>query len=166
VGAPGRGRVPFELHRVAEILVGAALVSFSLHVSGSLATLLAGLAVIVPALVTRGRLGVLRWCSTGVHRVLDGVLVVLLALLPLAPGSEGAALAAVTGPAAGVLLLLLVRTDYRPRARTAPRRRTPPPAPPAPPSGPPLADRAARRLGRFAGIVERAARAAVDRDRR
>jgi hypothetical protein len=160
--------VPFELHRVAEFLVGGALVSFSLHVSGSPASLLAGLVVIVPGLVTRGRLGVLRWCSIRAHRVLDVLLVVLLGLLPLVPGSGGLALAAVTDPAAAVLLLLLVRTDYRPRGRSTaiPRRPPPGPPPPPPPSGPPLADRAGRRLGRLAGILERSARAAVGRDRR
>lgn len=169
MGIPARRRVPFELHRVAEVLVGVALISVSLHVTGSGATLLAGGAVIVPALVTRGRLGVLRWFSTRVHRLLDVALVVLLALLPLlprlplAPGSEDASLALVSEPAAAVLLLLLVRTDYRSRPRPAPPPRTPPPPPP---SGPPLADRAARRVGRWAGIVERAARAAVDREKR
>jgi hypothetical protein len=169
VGAPAGRRLPFELHRVAELLVGVALVSFSLHVSGSFAALGAGLVVIVPALVTRGRLGVLRWCSTRVHRLLDVGLVVLLALLPLVPGSGGASLAMVTGPAAAVLALLLVRTDYRPREPSAPIPRTPPPGPPPPPpppSGSPLTDRAARRLGRLAGILERSARAAVDRERR
>jgi hypothetical protein len=166
VGVPARRRVPFELHRVAEVLVGGALISYSLHVTGSGATLLAGVAVIVPALVTRGRLGVLRWFSTRVHRVLDVALVVLLALLPLAPGSEGASLAPVSEPAAAVLVLLLVRTDYRSRGRPAPPPRTPPPAPPPPPAGSPLADRAARRLGRWAGVLERAARAGVDREKR
>ena len=165
MSAPARRRVPFELHRAADVLVGLALVSVSLHVTGSFATLLGGLAVMVPALVTRGRFGVLRWCSTPVHRSLDVLLVVLLAVLPLVPGSEGPGLAAVTEPAAAVLLLLVVRTDYRARGRAAPA----PPAPRAPPpprSGPPLTDRAARRLGRWAGIVERAARAAVDREKR
>ena len=166
MGAPARRRVPFELHRVAEVLVGVALISFSLHVTGSGATLLAGGAVIVPALVTRGRLGVLRWFSTGVHRLLDVALIVILALLPLAPGSEGASLALVSEPVAAVLVLLLLRTDYRSGRRPAPPPRTPPPAPPPPPSGPPLADRAARRLGRWAGVVERAARAGIDRGKR
>lgn len=168
VRAPAGGRLSLDLHRVAEIAVGAALVSVSLHVTGSAATLAAGMAVMAPALVTRGRLGVVRWCSPACHRVLDVLLIAALALLPLVPHTEGAALAAITEPAAAVLLLLLVRTDYRARGRAEPRPRTPPPppsGPPPPPSGPPLVDRTARRLGRLAGIVERAARAAVDRDR-
>ena len=131
--------------------------------TGSPATLCAGIAVMVPAVVTRGRLAVVHWCSPAGHRVLDVLLIAALALLPLVPRMEGAALAAVTEPAAAVLLLLLVRTDYRARGRAAPRPRTSPSPPP--PSGPPLVDRTARRLGRLAGIVERAARAALDRDR-
>lgn len=168
MGASAGGRLSLELHRVAETLVGLALVSVSLHVTGSPATLCAGIAVMVPAVVTRGRLAVVHWCSPAGHRVLDVLLIAALALLPLVPRMEGAALAAVTEPAAAVLLLLLVRTDYRARGRAAPRPRTPPSPPPPsppPPSGPPLVDRTARRLGRLAGIVERAARAAVDRDR-
>ncbi|HEX6491876.1 MAG TPA: hypothetical protein VF112_00110 [Candidatus Dormibacteraeota bacterium] len=165
MSAPAHGRVPFELHRVAEVVLGLTLVSFSLHVTGSLATLLGGLVVMVPALVTRGRLGVLRRVSVRAHRVLDMLLVAMLVLLPLAPHSEGLALATVTEPAAAVLVLLVVRTDYRPRARAGAPAPTPgPPAPPLP--GPSVADRAGRSVGRWAGILERAARAAVDRDRR
>jgi hypothetical protein len=63
-----RRGVPFEVHRVAEYLLGFGLASVALDVTGSLAALVAGLAVIVPALITKGRLGVVRWCSPGMHR--------------------------------------------------------------------------------------------------
>ena len=167
---PGRDgpHVPFEIHRGVEYLLGLALASLALHQNGSATVLGAGLCVMAPAIITKGRFGVLRWCSTAMHGALDVALVGLLAVLPLLPRSGGPLVAATLEPCAAVLLVLAVRTDYRARHRRGVEEARggaslTPEGDVAPPAelGAPLVDVAAWRLGRLAGRLRLAGRAAV-----
>jgi hypothetical protein len=162
--------VPFEIHRGVEYMVGLTLVSLALHQNGSITVLGAGLGVMVPAVITKGRFGLLQWCSTAVHRALDVTLVVLLAMLPLLPQSGGVLVAVFVEPTAGVLLALAVRTEYRahpsPGAEeTRARGRFAPEADVVRPAQPDaqFVDVTARRLGWLAGRLRLSGRAAVAR---
>jgi hypothetical protein len=144
--------VAFEVHRVVEYLLGLSLLSLALHQGGPMVVAGAGRGVITLAATTRGRLGVLHWWSTTVHRVLDVVVLGILVLIPLVPGWGGAVTAVFVEPTAAALLLLMVRTDYRSHRRTS--------------AAPPAAegtgvDATARQLGHVAGRLMRGSRAAL-----
>jgi hypothetical protein len=124
-GRPDRGPrwhcLPFEVHRVAEYVAGLALVALPFSFSARMAPAgLAGVVMVALAVTTRGRLGLLRWWSLGLHHVLDVAAVLLLAAMPLVPGTGGWLLAVFLEPTAVVLALLTLRTNYRAPQVTAP----------------------------------------------
>ena len=117
---PRRHRLPFEVHRVAEYVVGLALVALPFSFGARIAPAgLAGVVMVALGATTRGRLGLLRWWSPRLHHVLDVAAVLLLAAMPLVPGTGGWLLAAFLEPTAAVFALLTLRTDYRAPQATA-----------------------------------------------
>ncbi|MEA2592297.1 MAG: hypothetical protein QOD62_2128 [Actinomycetota bacterium] len=114
---PRRHRLPFEVHRVAEYVVGLALVALPFSFGARIAPAgLAGVVMVALGATTRGRLGLLRWWSPRLHHVLDVAAVLLLAAMPLVPGTGGWLLAVFLEPTAAVFALLTLRTNYGPGA--------------------------------------------------
>jgi hypothetical protein len=111
---PRRHRLPFEVHRVAEYVVGLALVALPFSFGARIAPAgLAGVVMVALGATTRGRLGLLRWWSPRLHHVLDVAAVLMLAAMPLVPGTGGWLLAVFLEPTAVVFALLTLRTNYR-----------------------------------------------------
>lgn len=105
-------RLPFEAHRVVEYVLGVALVWLYMNDYGRLPVVGgAGVAVLVLAAVTQGRLGLARWCPLGLHRAVDALLVVAMVAAPFAVGEPLAAIYLL--PAAAVVAMVALRTDYR-----------------------------------------------------
>jgi hypothetical protein len=153
-------RLPFEVHRVLEYLLGLGLMSLVLHFGGALTLVsVAGVVVVVLAATTSGRLGVVHWWSWRVHRALDLGVVALAALLPLTPVAGGALVAVFLEPTAVVLLLLTLRTNYQPVERSAAGITTEVPFAEVASRAAPVVDATARHLGRLAGRLEVAAQA-------
>jgi len=69
---------PFWVHQVAEYLIGLALVAQGVQDPEPLVPALAGALVVVNAAVTRGPLGAFKWVGRGLHRWLDGGVLVAL----------------------------------------------------------------------------------------
>jgi hypothetical protein len=93
-GTPPRRRpIAFGLHQLFEYFFAAALALLSVHIGRSAVLLTAAIVLGLLALTARGPLGVVRICGSRLHRVLDVVAGVLLALSPLVralrPGAIG-----------------------------------------------------------------------------
>jgi hypothetical protein len=82
---PPRGNRPFWLHQLVEYILGITLVSQALQSPTPAVPAVAGAAVLVNAAVARGPLGAFRLVSRSVHRVLDIVVMVLIAGLAVQP---------------------------------------------------------------------------------
>jgi hypothetical protein len=82
---PPRGNRPFWLHQLVEYILGITLVSQALQSPTPAVPAVAGAAVLVNAAVARGPLGAFRLVSRSVHRVLDIVVMVLVAGLAVQP---------------------------------------------------------------------------------
>lgn len=184
----GGGRVPFWIHQLVELLLGILLLVQGARTGEHTAVLvtLGGLLLLL-ALCSDGALGAWPWIGRRVHRVLDLVAVAVLALSPLALGLDRVLPIVILEVAAGAMLWLALRTEWRSpvkRTRAAPVARPATPsseapstgAPSAPPaSGVPIArkmgsavgkarDDGPRRLGRLVGRAQRAAKAALASD--
>lgn len=152
--------VPFEVHRALDYLLGLGLISLFLEFGERLTVVGAdGGVVVLVAATTRGRLGVVRRWSWRVHRTLDGALVAVTAVLPLTPGLGGVVVGAFLEPSALILLVLLLRTSYRPSDAHTPAVSTDPRSVGAVSRALPQAERAARSLGHLVGRLEVAVRA-------
>jgi hypothetical protein len=98
-------------------VVGLALVALPFSFGARIAPAgLAGVVMVALGATTRGRLGLLRWWSPRLHHVLDVAAVLLLAAMPLVPGTGGWLLAVFLEPTAAVFALLTLRTNYGPGA--------------------------------------------------
>ncbi|HEX6596381.1 MAG TPA: hypothetical protein VF045_05570 [Acidimicrobiales bacterium] len=168
-------RFRFGVHQGLEYLTAALVVSTGIRLRTGLAApvLGAGLAILTLAAVTDGPLCASRWLSRRAHAIGDGVLVAVLAAVPLVALdlAEDMPAAIVVWMAAAFLAFLATSTDYRPRpARRAAPRAAPPAPPPAPapahkapPTGSPALNSAARAVGRHAGRAPRSLGRAVGR---
>jgi hypothetical protein len=102
-------------------VVGLALVALPFSFGARMAPAgLAGVVMVALGVTTRGRLGLLRWWSPRLHHVLDVAAVMLLAAMPLIPGTGGWLLAVFLEPTAVVLTLLTLRTNYHAPQATVP----------------------------------------------
>lgn len=85
--SPGNGRraLPFWVHQALEYALGVILVEAAFHVRGTMTPIMIGIAAsyIALAALSHGPLGALRVLGRGVHRVIDVVLLALVALSPL-----------------------------------------------------------------------------------
>ncbi len=82
---PRQGNRPFWLHQLVEYILGVSLVSQALQSPTPAVPAVAGAAVLVNAAVARGPLGAFRLVSRRAHRVLDVVVMVLVAGLAVQP---------------------------------------------------------------------------------
>jgi hypothetical protein len=116
-------RLPFWLHQVLEYVLGLGLI-FQATQGGSMAPVaVAGAVLLVVAATVDGPLGAWDAVSRPQHRVVDVVVVVLMAALAVVPGTGIDALArGALGLGAVLLGLLVVLTDYSPKR---PRRPLP-----------------------------------------
>ena len=178
------GAVPFWAHQLAEMLLGGLLLVEGARTGQHTAVLVGmGGALLLLALMSDGALGVWPWIGRRLHRVLDLVAAVALAISPLVLSLEAALAIVILEAAALGMAWLAIRTNWTNwsvRTRRPAQARRPAPAPPeAPPStpgdrpaAPPLArtlgatvgrvrDDGPRQLGRLAGRLRRAARQAT-----
>jgi len=141
-----RPRLAFWAHQATELLAGVLLVVQALTSSRPAVPMAAGLVLVALAVTADGPVGVAHWVSRPWHRALDAVAVVALvaAAVTVAEDDFGRIL---LFAAAGVLAVLLWRTDYR---RPQARRRDEP-EPEAPSSGERYGRAAGRAMG--AGIA-------------
>jgi hypothetical protein len=169
------GRVPFWVHQLTEMLLGMLLLVQGARTGEHTAVLVSlGGVLVLLAICSDGALGAWPWIGRRLHRVLDVVAAVILAVSPLVLGLHHVFAIVVLEVAALAMAWMAFRTDWRPRARpsrkaarTAPAPPpTPPPTPaptpsPAPRSVPPTSTPAAgapgpplaRKLGAAAGRV-------------
>jgi hypothetical protein len=161
------GRVPFWLHQLVELLLGVLLLVEGARTGEHTAVVVSmGAVLLLLALCSDGALGAWPWIGRRLHRVLDVVVAIGLAVSPLVLGLDRAIAIVILEVAALAMAWLAFRTDWRPRRRaanppppvsspstaSAPRPATTPPASAPPPSA---ADAAplARKLGAAAGKV-------------
>ena len=162
------GRVPFWLHQLVELLLGLLLLVEGARTGQHTAVLVTmGAVLLLLALCSDGALGAWPWIGRRLHRVLDLVLAVALAVSPVVLGLDHLLAIVVIEAAAVAMAWMAFRTDWRPRRKEAP----PPPKPAAaPPPSKPIAEAApspkpapapraadgpplARKLGAAAGRV-------------
>jgi hypothetical protein len=117
------GKRPFWLHQLAEYVIGASLVATGLQSPDPVVPALLGGLVILNAAIVIGPLGAFRWVGRRTHRVLDLVVLGIMAVTVLLGGGD-AATRLVTLALGLVLAFLVAGTDYSP-----PRSPPPPGAP-------------------------------------
>jgi hypothetical protein len=142
----------FWLHQGAEYVLGIVLVAAATQTPEPLYLALAGGLVILNAAITDGPLGAYRLVGRRLHRVLDWVVVAMLAAGAVMPGPDAVA-RTVLGAMAIVLGVLAWQTRYGPRRA--------PTADPASPPSTPAGTKAVswgRAAGRMAGKSARAVR--------
>jgi hypothetical protein len=168
------GVVPFWAHQLAEMLLGVLLLVEGARTDQHTAVLAGtGAALVLLALMSDGAFGAWPWIGRRVHRVLDFVAAVVLALLPLVLSLDAVLAIVVLEAAALGMAWLALRTNWsvRTRRRSTPGPPAAPTAMPPPEPAPPLARtlgaavgkaraRGPRQLGRAVGRVQRAARSA------
>ena len=134
--APREGRrrpLPFGLHQGLEYLVGILVALTAIRLPSRAATLGLAVAVVVVALplVSDGPLGGFRLLGRAVHRALDVLLIMLLAVSPVFLGGDDVTTLVLAETLAVIYAALVVRTSYAP-----PKRRRGGSAPPTPASTP------------------------------
>jgi hypothetical protein len=177
------GRVVFWIHQLVELLLGILLMVQGARTGEHTAVLvtLGGLLLLL-ALCSDGALGAWPWIGRRLHRVLDLVVVAVLALSPLVLGLDHVLPIVFVEVAAGAMLWLALRTEWRaPVRRRARRPSAVAPKTPGTAGGSAAPDPWARKLGRAAGQArddgprqlgrlvgkaQRAAKAAVAHDSR
>lgn len=182
------GRIPFWVHQIVELLLGMLLLLQGAR-TGEHVVVLAGMGAVLLllAVCSEGALAAWPWIGPRLHRVLDLVVAAALAVSPLVLGITHVLSIVVLELAAGAMVWLGVRTEWRRTARR-PARSTPAPstthapstphAPGRPPAAGPRADSppvarklgaavgkarddGPRQLGRLVGRAHRAAKAAM-----
>jgi hypothetical protein len=173
------GRIPFWVHQIVELLLGMLLLLQGAR-TGEHVVLLVGMGAVLLllALCSDGALAAWPWIGRRLHRILDLVLAAALAVSPLVLGVSHVLSIVILELAAGAMVWLALRTEWRRPARRPARARpaSPAPAPPRsagpPPATPPAArklgaavgkarDDGPRQLGRLVGRAHRAARSAM-----
>jgi hypothetical protein len=158
------GRVPFWLHQLVELLLGLLLLVEGARTGEHTVVLVSmGAVLLLLALCSEGALGAWPWIGRRVHRGLDLVVAVGLAVSPLLLGLDRVLAIVVLEAAALAMAWLAFRTDWRPprpAPKVAPKAGPPPSRKPAPaaepepaPSAPVDAAPLARKLGAAAGRV-------------
>lgn len=144
---------PFWIHQMAEYLIGVALVSQGLQDTEPLLPTLAGALVVVNAAIASGPLGAFRVIGRAMHRWLDLVVMVAIAVAALQPWAD------VTSAGRLVMLVILVPlgflwfyTDWAERKQRTQRRIA---------AAGPTGDQVGKTAGRVAGNAYTAARAAI-----
>jgi len=147
-----RGRIPFWIHQLVELLLGILLLVQGARTGEHTAVLVTlGSLLLVLALCSDGPLGAWPWIGRRLHRALDVAAAAVLALSPLVLSLDQTLAIVVLEVAAVGMAWLALRTNWRPRpVKTAS----------AASASPPLA----RRLGRLAGRARDATKAAMAPD--
>jgi hypothetical protein len=145
------GTVPFWAHQLAEMLVGGLLLVEGARTGQHTAVLVGmGSALLLLSLLSDGALGAWPRVGRKLHRVLDFVAAVVLAVSPLVLSLDGVLAIVILEVAALGMVWLALRTNWTPRrTRTQPVPATPAPAPPPAPAAP--AEPIARKLGAAVG---------------
>jgi hypothetical protein len=173
-------RIPFWIHQLVELLLGLLLLVEGARTGEHTVVLVSlGALLLLLALCSDGALGAATWIGRRIHRVLDLVAAAVLAVSPLVLGLDRVLAIVLIEVAAGAMVWLALRTEWRPKPprATKTRRPTPAAAPPSAPStpappAPPLArklggaigrarDDGPRQLGRLVGRAQRVAKAAT-----
>lgn len=148
---------PFWIHQMAEYLIGIALVSQGVQDAKPLLPTLAGAMVVVNAAIVSGPLGAFRVINRRMHRALDVVMMVAIAVAALQPWVE------VTSAARVVMLVILLPlgflwfyTDWAERVGRKQRR-----AERAAESSRPTGEQVGKVAGRLAGTAYTSARTAI-----
>lgn len=182
----GTGTIPFWVHQVVELLLGLLLlIQGARSEEHTLVLVGLGAGLLVLALCSDGVLGAWPWIGRRLHRVLDLVAALVLAVSPFLLGFDDVFAVVIVEAAALAMAWLALRTQWRASAKRQAARPVPEASPtPAPPStlaptptpastSPevPLArklgagaarvrDDGPRQLGRLVGRARRAAKAA------
>ena len=185
------GLIPFWAHQLAEMLLGGLLLVEGARTGQHTAVLVGmGGVLLLLALMSDGALGAWPWIGRRLHRVLDLVAAIALAVSPLVLSLDAVLAILILEAAALGMVWLALRTNWTVRTRRPARSRrstspaaaaapAPEPLPPASltaaeptaPPKPPLArtlgtavgkarDDGPRRVGRAVGRIRRAARGA------
>src|SRR5215212_8517307 len=176
----GGGRVPFWMHQLVELLLGMLLLVQGARTGEHTAVLVTlGSLLLLLALCSDGALAAWPWIGRRLHRVLDLLAAVILALSPLALGLDHVLPIALLEVAAAAMVWLALRTEWHAPVKRMKRERSRPstaePAPVPTKAHVPLArkvggavgqarDDGPRQLGRLVGKAQRAAKAAMIAD--
>jgi hypothetical protein len=150
-------KFPFWLHQALEYLVGILIASQAIHAEHLVLPVLAGGVMVLLAATADGPLGAYRVVPRRLHRVADLGAAGVLALIAVLARNDGATVVGLVAASAVVLVILVIRTDFRPRPTKAQRRAAAAAARGEPDGG--TANRIGRRAGRFAATGVRTARA-------
>lgn len=125
MAGPERGWRPFWLHQGAEYLLGVILLVQGLQSTTPAAPALAGGLVVLNAAIVDGPLGAFRAVSRRQHRILDLVVIGVLAVMAVLPieGIDATSRVLLVGVAVGMALLWWT-TSFQPKAPKPPTTAT------------------------------------------
>jgi hypothetical protein len=163
-----RRTLPFALHQVIELVLGVALVALSVHVSHPQLLVATGIAFVLLALLSDGRLGAVHLIPARVHAWLDVMVALAAAVAPVFPRLRPD-LTGIVCIELAALAWLRIATLTRYRAPAPRLTASSPPGEPDPSGRPDGADPSSRvsteldrvvrtgshRLGRLAGAAAR-----------
>jgi hypothetical protein len=152
-------KFPFWLHQALEYLVGVLIASQAIHAENLILPVIAGGVMVVLAATADGPLGAFRVVPRKLHRVADLVAAAVLAVIAVLARHDGAAVVGLVIASAVVLVILVIRTDWRARPTKAQRRAANAAARRAQDPDGGAADRIGRTAGRLAATGVRTARA-------
>jgi hypothetical protein len=116
--------IPFSIHQLAEYALGLGLIAQAVQGGQAIAPVLLGAAILLSAAVTDGPVAGWKAVSRPVHRVVDIVLAAVALLLAVLPWTDiDATSRVVLFVTAALLGLLILRSDYAPKAVREPRSR-------------------------------------------
>lgn len=97
---------PFWIHQLAEYMIGIALVSLGIQDPEPLIPTVAGTLVIVNAAIVRGPMGAFKRIGRGLHRWLDLVVMIAIAVAAVQPWAE------ISGTGRATLLAVLLPLGF------------------------------------------------------
>jgi hypothetical protein len=116
--------IPFSIHQLAEYALGLGLIAQAVQGGQAIAPVLLGAAILLSAAVTDGPVAGWKAVSRPVHRVVDIVLAAVALLFSVLPWTDiDATSRVVLFVTAALLALLILRSDYAPKAVREPRSR-------------------------------------------
>ena len=149
-------KFPFWLHQALEYLIGVLVAAQAIHADHLVWPIVAGGVMVLLAVTADGPIAAFRIVSRRAHRIADLVAAALLAIIAVVARDQGATVVGLVAASAVVLVVLVVRTDFRPKPTRAERRAAARPERGSGDGG--TSDRIGRTAGRVAASGVRAAR--------
>ena len=115
-------KFPFWMHQALEYLFGVLIAAQAIHADNEALPAVAGAVLVLLAATADGPFGAFRIVSRRAHRIVDLAAAAALGVVAVLARHEGATVVGLVAAGAVVLVMLVLRTDFRPRPVRAPRR--------------------------------------------